>query len=257
MEGQWKAVLQREPRRPGDPSDLLLHKVVPNPEDPQSDVSWGWAAEHAGRPRFYVGGIDWFVGRTGASADLVSSHRQKAVQEAEASKWTRPASWQAQVQLELKADWSAISRQQFYHGVKGRPMTFAKACLFILSCELTLCDFEDSAGGNPSEGQDVYRHMAIIPACWNIDEFRKQFVDYLAENPRNIEDLVRQTDQFDSRVLFELASGCTVTFDTARKIKAYCDAAFPGRLGELRVRAGKVLGRMKAAESEYISLMRL
>ena len=99
--------------------------------------------------------------------------------------------------------------------------------------------------------------MAIIPACWNINDFNTEYLNrQIKFNPSFLNELANHVKQSDTEVFQELAAGHTVTFRTANGIKDFCNGR-PGRepLGKIRSRAGRnLLGTKRAADCEDLGL---
>lgn len=263
-----------EARRPDFADQLLLYPVNDDPDVEPAECTEAWAEEHALRQRFYITGVRWFRDVTGSNTDAIARVRKKAVELAKRSEWTTLRNTPKHIAREIRKQFHAISIQQFYNVTAGRPVFFPKACLFILACEIVLQEMideqnelsdeelaaqeaEDEEVVVPAEiltGQEVYRHMRINGACWNINGLNLNFIkDKLNVDPSLMEGLPEATYQTDFEVFYQHARGHTLTYPTARAIRDFSrneESGFDG-LGRLRSTAGrKILGTENAASHE-------
>lgn len=244
--------------------------VTAEPLAPNARCDSDWTKESAGKQRFYVGGWATFVNLTGIKIDHIVSYKEKAIAEAKAEKWPKMRDASPQIVSGMANDWSTISRPQMFSCGKGRAIIFPKAALFILACELALSDYLANGKGNrnkkaqaasevaaPESEIWVYNNMGILPAVWNINDFNNSYIEQHLKIDAQFLNRLRDHSEQDNLELFhDLAAGHTVSYETADKIKSYCDnqRGFE-KLGKVRARAGKgVLGTKKASENEEVSL---
>ena len=254
--------------RPKHAEGLLLEPIC---EDPRGQLASDarWASEHCLEKRFFVGGIEWFSDVTGMSTLHLSSFRSQATALSRRLDWPSMNGARGGVVQRARGQWGKIAPQQFFNVAKSRPVQFPKAALYILACELALqslvenpysANDEGDAHVVPSHirsGEEVYNHMAIIGACWNINDFNSRYLSRVREKyPNFISELADQFDiQQPTELFSELAAGHTVTFDTAITIKQYSEVRGEP-LGNVRFKSGqKLLGTKQAAPSEIISLV--
>lgn len=255
------AAQQRPARRPALAEHLLIYPIAPNPYDPSAIMDSDWAREHAGIPRFYVGGVHWFLHVTQLSMAKIAAYRNQAPIEAKKAGWNAMPGTPLEMVEALRAYWGAIARQQFYSIAGACAVNFPKAALFLLACELALTDLIYSSDDSVSDrisipkhitsGEYIYQHMAIVPSCWNINDFNScYYTNNFAEKLGLLRKLADYAGQSESNVLSELASGHTVTFATAEKIQEFClhTSSGCGPVGRIRSRAGRILGSKKAAD---------
>jgi hypothetical protein len=258
--------------RPSSPTDLLLHHISGDPHAKDAAMETDWAKEHAAVPRFYVGGLSWFLELTLLNAEKLAAYRDQAPRDAKKIDWHKMAGTPGNVVKDLQGQWGAISRQQYYSVLKSRAVNFPKAALFLLSCELALQSLidaqqarkhhrdEDAEPDSPripktiTAGHCIYQRMAIIPACWNINDFNAKYIErHVAFKSSFLDQLAKHAKQSDATVFSQLASGYTVTFRTANCVKAWCEKNGCEPLGKIRCRAGKnLLGTKKAADLEEL-----
>ena len=259
---------KRPAKRPALSTDLLLHIIAPDPFEEGATMDLQWAEEHATKPRFFVGGIPWFRDLTLLKAEDIGAYRKRAAGKAKSVGWTEMRDLPPHVVNKLYKQWESIAWQQYYEAIQERPVTFIKAVLFLLSCELALQELVDKqklrkrpnyAGDAEgpelskeiSSGETIYQHMAIIPACWNINDFNTSYIDdQVAADSSFLKKLGKHTGQQDLDVFADLGSGHTVTFVLAQQVKEFCDTLRPP-LKEIRCRAGRgKLGSKRASKRE-------
>jgi hypothetical protein len=248
------SVFPHPSERPKSYDGLLLVPITHDQPRP-SDKSYPyWEEDHADKRHFYLGGFSSFM-RSGAVADVKELHEFAAdalevVQDLRG--WTdMPGPRDA---------WTEFSYNQVRHAKNGMPLYFQKAAIVLLCCELSI---RERLNGNKERralkiehksGADVYRYMRIIPACWNIDDFNKAYLDRLEDaHPGAKAALCDAAGQTSIRVIEELADGYTVTRETAAAIKAFIDERYPKfPVGRVRARPGKRLGRKHASDKEAL-----
>jgi hypothetical protein len=192
-------------------------------------------------------------------AERIASYKERAAAEAKEAKWTEMPGTPRNVVSDLRGHWGAISRQQYFNVMNLRAVNFPKAALFLLSCELALQELinQQESVIPFTSGACIYQHMAIIPACWNINDFNTEYLNRQTKfNSTFLNELANHVSQSDPEVFKELAAGHTVTFRTANGIKHYCNGGH-GRepLGKIRSRAGRnLLGTKRAADCEELGL---
>ena len=267
--------LDLKPIRPEHAEGLLLYPIADDPLSPGATSDEKWAKEHCLEQRFYVGGWEWFVDLTGISIQKLTEYKKRAALEAKSSGWPALNGATGGIVTKAKGQWGAIAPQQFFNVAKNRPVLFPKAALFILACELALSDLLEARenpddpryaalaeedvqiSGEITTGCEVYRHMSIVGACWNINDFNNSYVQKKIELvPTCFLELSSQFDEQQPTALFEeITAGHTITYPTARKIKDYADNTSPPEVGDVRAKSGKkLLGTKKAAPSEIVSL---
>jgi hypothetical protein len=267
------AKLKRLPKRPASLIDLLVHVIAPNPFESRATMDTEWAAQHAATPRFRIGGMQWYRDMTGLNGDDLFKFSGDAVKAAKSCGWKDMLGIPRSVARKLEIHWDSTARPQYFVAIKGHPLSFVKAAQILLSCELALQSLVDQQEGEQkakkrsasdsvtrrpellseiSSGKEIYQHMALIPACWNINDFNANYLESrTAAVPSFIEQLAAYTGQTDFTVFDALAAGNTVTYGLARKIKEFCDPNKP--LGQIRCRRGKgILGSKRAAELEEL-----
>lgn len=262
----------RAPKRPALATGLFLHVIAANPFAENAVMDPRWAEEHARVPRFRIGGTPWFRDLTLLKAEALSGYSKKASNRAKSCGWTKMEDLPRAEASNLYGEWESIAKQQYYAAIQQRPVTFVKAVLFILSCELALQEIVDRqkafrrGNANPDEmpaielprevssGEFVYRHLAIIPACWNINDFNAKYLETRAgEDAGFLEALGGHTEQSDIETFHPLAAGHTVTYRLAERVKQFCDDAKP-HVGQIRCRAGRgVLGSKRATHIEELA----
>jgi hypothetical protein len=264
----------RPAERPALASGLLLHKICENPGAETAQLDEDWAGEHAGMLRFFVGGIDWFSNLTLMSMDSLFSRKDRTLELAERCGWSKMSDAKPIDAETLRAQWTAIARPQYFNAGQKRAMNFPKAALFILSCELAIQDLLEQITSRPENSERyaklksevvapeyVYKHMAIVPACWNVNDFNSKYLLRRVEARQGfLAQLAVYASQSGGRVFHQLADGQTVTFRTAARVKHFCDSSLDGcdPLGQIRSRRGRggkgMLGSKRSAESEDIDL---
>jgi hypothetical protein len=258
----------RDAKRPALATDLLLHIIAPDPFEPGATMDPQWAEEHALKPRFFVGGLPWFRSLTLLNAEGLGAYRKHSSNRAKSIGWADMKGLPRHVVSPLYKQWESIAWQQYYEAIQQRPVTFVKAALFLLSCELALQELIDTqklrkrpsytvgADGPEvpkeiSSGEAVYQHMAIVPACWNVNDFNIEYINgHMASDSFFLKKLGKHTKQNDADVFTDLGSGHTVTFTLAQQVKEFCDKLRPP-VREIRCRVGKgKLGSRRASKRE-------
>lgn len=250
---------RRAAERPRSAEELLIHPICDNPAAPRGAMDVDWVREHAAKPRFYVGGLEWLVDLTGLSTETIATYKQAAADEISRTNWRDNLSPSVLVRQRLRGLWGAIARQQYFEVAKGRPVLFPKAVLFIISCELALQDMIDRRGLPEGEqafasGAEVYRHMAVVPACWHVTNFDRSYLSSRASGSRDfMRDLSNHAGQARPEVFEDMASGHTVTYSTADLISQFCSQH--DLAGSPRCSVGRTaLGTKQASPHEMIGL---
>lgn len=263
---------KREAKRPTWLTDLLIHVIAQNPHAEGVKMDTEWSAQHVESPRFRIGGMGWFRDVTGVNGDDLVAASADAAKLAKNCGWTDMPGISPTVARKVQGHWTSTGRPQYFTAIAGKPLSFVKAAQIILACELTLEKLLKQQGieSKPkrraanadvklperldeiSSAQEIYQHMAIIPACWNLNDFNTPYLEKrIAGDSKFLDQLATYTGQTDHGVFAELASGFTVTYGLAEKVKAFCDSSKD--LGQIRCRKGKgILGTKRAAELEEI-----
>lgn len=272
---QTVADKERRDERPEHAEDLLLYPIADDPDSSGAVCDGDWVKEHALDQRFYIGGLDWFTSITGYGAARIADYRYRAVSEARNSNWPAMKSNSTLLLRQLKSQWDAISIQQYFNVTASRAVNFPKASLFLISCEIALQDLLGQVDSHSSDdlgpaefsdellrisrdqsasGSLVYRHMAVVAACWNVNDFTEHYVqEQVSLRPDFLMKLSNHTRQSSIDLFLQLAKGHTVTYPTARDVKSYCENPdfASARVREVRVRSGRTgLGKLKAADKE-------
>ncbi|MBI1186190.1 MAG: hypothetical protein GC206_02490 [Alphaproteobacteria bacterium] len=255
--GDYRDTLRAFPRRAERPKTYGSLLSVPITHDsPRTDDGCYpfWEEDHADKRHFYLGGFNHFM-RSGAVGDVKELHvfskdALELVQDLRG--WTdMPGPRDA---------WTEFSYNQVRHAKNGMPLYFQKAAIVMLCCELAM---RDRIKGKKERSrlriehedeQQIYLYMSIIPACWNIDDFNRAYLDRLEDaHPGAKAQLCDAAGQTSIRVIEELADGYTVTRATAAAIKDFVDKTYPRfPLGRVRARPGKRLGRRHASDKEAL-----
>lgn len=252
------ALRPRPVGRPANYRDLLLHPIH---EDPSLGYADGWEKRHAVFRRFYVGGIDWFENNAGLNANQVAEHRNTALERFKELNQKRAINWRSipGLQADKQRYWDGLARQQFNAAYGLSPMYLSKALLVMLTCEIAV-EAALRQGKLPNimapfirSPEDIYQRMAILPACWNVNRFRRLH-GLLEKDPQALMELASACGQDEVEFLDELAKGSTVTFATASAIRKYCLDHQIDLGGDPKVReaSGKYLGKSDASKSERV-----
>ena len=249
--------------RPKDVQDLLLIPVADDPTSCGETWRGQWVAENGTKKRFYVGGLDWFLTEARLTVDQLVNYKNDAVAEAKLCKWADIPGSPALARREMRKHWESIAKPQFYAAKKSEALLFAKCSLLLLTCEIALWDQINRKNSNLSgevpisdeitTGEVIYRHMAIVPACWNVNAFNEKYIEKQSEIRSDFKSKLAESCGQDEEVIDDLASGNTVCYPTAKDIWTYCSNPENASEGvkEIRVTEGKKkLGSLKASESE-------
>ncbi|MET1416810.1 hypothetical protein ABVF61_31430 [Roseibium sp. HPY-6] len=241
---------QRQAVRPANYEDLLFHPIADDPTTSGASCYSNWEFDHGTQPRFYVGGVLWFMRSTSLNANSLAGYKEEAVQAvSDRTNWSdMPNS---------NNNWTGqIARQQFNAARNHKPLFFQKAAVIIMACELAAEKMLASGRTlqDINAAEDIYRFMSIIPACWNINDFDADFYNqHIAKDKAAQETLRRASKQSQKTVIAELANGHTVTYETARAIKSSIDDDLPDNVnvGDVRARPGKQkLGHKRTSDYE-------
>lgn len=245
------AAQKRPAKRPEFYADLLLHPVATDPTD-GSGCYDDWEFDHGSMQRFYVGGMRWYFRQTGLNANVLAGFRRDALR-----------------QVKKRTDWGSmpnsnqmwkqdIARPQFNVAARGDPLFFQKAAIILMACELALEEAleEGEEVKDIKKPEDIYQKMSIIPACWNVNDFNIGFYEKLRKAEPDVPGKLQNAAAQESASVFEhLSNGNTVTFETAKAVKAEIDGnCGPDfNVGNVRAKPGvKRLGKQKASEFETI-----
>lgn len=240
----------RSKKRPSSYDELLFNPVSDNPEASQAECYQDWEFDHGSHSRFYVGGFRWFLRQTGWSANQISEFARAAVETV-----NQETNWHEMPESgEL---WSQpVARVRFNSVKNGEPQRFAKAAMVVMACELAVADALNNGREfkEIESPEDIYGKMTIIPACWNIDDFNQKTLAQIDQTPGAMEAIKAETGQRNSKVFEQLASGNAVTWETANKLKKFLERSEMEHLkvGEVRARPGRMLGRKKASDEEEV-----
>jgi hypothetical protein len=268
MSFQQEIEKQKRPaKRPATLPELLIQIIAPNPEASGAVMDSAWSAEHVGVPRFRIGGMQWFRDVTKLNGEDILRFRERALELAVTCGWAEMVGVTRAMAAKQEINWKSASRQQFFDGIAARPLLLVRAAQVLLACELALQDLIEKGGvsaaartdGRPKELADfasslqMYQHMALIPVCWNLSDFNESYLNTRLEaDPAFLDDLAFATQQMDHSVFRQLASGHTVTYSLAKKIKEFCDPRKP--VGQIRCRKGyDKIGKKRAAFLEEIA----
>ncbi len=239
-------------------ADFLVQPVADDPTKANASYE-NWEFDHASHRRFFVGGMRWFLRTTDLKAVDLTRYTDAAV---------RAAAIRPQVVNMPNSDdkWNALSRNQIRAAREKEPMFFQKAVLTIIACELALADLLNSdkrsrlVASGVSDASDVYRHMAVVPAVWNIDNFSTAYDAIKRSGPDAIGQLLAAAGQRSPEVFEGLAGisgkGATVTYETARRIRDGISALPLANtfVGKVRASPGNFLGRGNAMAEEEAEL---
>lgn len=242
----------RSSRRPKEADELLLFKIADDPEESDARSYEDWEFDHGASKRFYVGGFRWFMRNTKLNASTLAVKYKAEVPEAlrDRTDWTSMP--------DPKNAWSQIARIQFSAASNQKPMFFQKAAMVLMACELAV---EEMLKGNIDTGEikkpeDIYTTMSVVPACWNINDFTEEFLEKLGKSSQGVSTL-KQSTGLSSKALEQVASGYTVTWQTANKIKSTLEEQYHQdvTVGRVRSKPGrKRLGKKAASEYESVDL---
>lgn len=241
----------RTAARPENYEALLFHPIADDPTATDATCYPNWEFDHGLQRRFYVGGILWFLRSARINANSLAGFKDDAI-----------------VAVRERTDWSnmpnsnnnwtgQIARQQYNAARNHTPLFFQKAAIVIMSCELAAEAM--LANGRVLQDidtpQDIYRFMSVIPACWNVNDFNKDFYNqYVAKDKAAQEKLKVAATLSQKAVLWDLADGHTVTYETAKAVKEAIDQDFPEdvNVGEVRSKPGKKnLGKKRTSDYEF------
>lgn len=236
------------PVRPVEYEALLSEPIIDHPGS--AECYAGWEHHHGNKMRFYVGGWAWFTKVSGLHrpSDMVP-HGELAVEIAgTATNWLRMPG--------PRGIWAQCGLPQFRFVPAVKALYFQKAALILLACELALQDLANRGllpdGVSPL---DVYVHMAIIPACWHIDDFDKSALDQINKLPDVKKNLRETAKQSRRNFIDNLPSGYTVTLRTAVAVKSFCDEHVPSlQLGAVNAKPVAPLGTRHASDTETVEV---
>lgn len=191
--------------RPGDFKELLSHTDFAVP---------GWQAHFTGNRFFYLEGV-------GAALRLFQT---------DSAAFLKNEGYmdEAVLQPELQEDWSIQSGVNLTprvslprtRNIKDlAPTHFQKSVACMVAIELAL---EDKVRGISPFW--VYDYMRIKPAVYNIRKFGKDKLELLRNDYQGFDDdVVEAAGQNHAQLLDDLATGKSVTYPTAARIKQYLD----------------------------------
>jgi hypothetical protein len=238
--------------RPKSHGDLLLEPI---PYD-------GWEEDHAEDRRFYLAGVVWFKRTFKAKQKTVDLARDQAHRRVLAlTKWHLMSDPEGYWKKEL-------GRPQVLSVFAGEPISFAKAAQVLMACEIVVENILSEKEKEPavfaergltlpdgfSKAEHLHRYMGILPACWNIDGFNKEFLEKVRHH-RNKDPHKEIADAIGLRspyAVAELTRGHTVTRLVAENIQSVASGfEVPDNyLGQVRARPGRKLGKKSASEFE-------
>ena len=234
------------PERPKDCVELLRRPISSDGKFPNYH---GWELDHGQRQRFFVDGMRWFQLNSGIHrAGILASYGERATEFAR-----KHTIWPQM--LNSGNHWDSCSEVQFRNARGVKPVFYQKASLVILACELAIRDrIENGLPHTPGlVPSDVYKNMGIIPSCCHIDDFSKSVFDALEKIPNAINAIRDTAGQLERGFLKHLATGYTVTFETATAVKKFLDENHP-ELGVGGVNASPTnsLGNKQASDVQHI-----
>lgn len=212
----------------------------------------GWEADHWSSKRFYVAGLSWLQNASRLNQGQITEFREKANSAIQHGDIWRNDS-------EPAVTWDReFGKPQLHQAFAGKPISFANAAKIILACELALEEllrsgraperlaFVQSAG-------EIYRHMAIVPAVYNIDNFCEPYIKQAeSTSERFYSALMEQAKLRGTAVIHDLAAGGTVTHATAKNIRDHAPEVPAYPLGRVRAKPGRHLGKGSASIHEEI-----
>lgn len=232
---------------------LLLHPVRARDSEPGTagDSYANWKLDHARTAQFYVVGFNWLRAINGRTeANYYHSFGAEAFKKAGALGWSQ----------ELRTDFRVpLSYNQFRNAlILRRPMFFGHAAQILLAFELALADAikkKDYAGN----ATDVYDHVRILPACYNVDGLNRKTVGDMRSLVDGFDrEILAASGQVDPALIDEIANGNCVTRRTARAIRLRTleltkAAGARFTVGDVRGAPGRDnLGRKSASLAESI-----
>lgn len=249
MAGKTKVTAGPAPERPENVIELL-----------SEDVSYrGWEKESASRPRFYLRGVTWLL-RTYGTLD-VSNFKQYFEPAVELIKneteWSSQLLASPQDRKAYASGWDEKpSYNQALRAFNSRDaVVFFKAVQFIAISEVALRDV--ATKGVDVDPLEVYSRMSIQPACFNVDDFNTNRLTRLRTNVNDFDRRALEAcDQSNPKMLDQLATGYTVTRQTAEKLKDFIDGndETDEVVGKVRYQSGKQsLGKKRASSFELVS----
>jgi hypothetical protein len=240
----------RPHKRPTAYEALLFEPIADAPSNAGPSYT-NWEFDHGRTPRFYVGGLLWFM-RVSGIPDIQSlaEYGSRAVEEVE-----KNTIWAAMPNS--GENWKDCSLNQFRYARLGRAVYFQKAALVIVACEIALTETTNDGRivDKSVSPDDVHHHMSIVPAVWNIDSFNPEYLTDLNHRHPNAKGALRDAaGQRSTDVIDRMAEGYTVTSSTALDVKKYIDGNFREHpVGNVRAHPGrKRLGRLRATDDEIV-----
>ncbi len=238
---EWRSELS-EP--PSNPIDLLM--------EPVTDAGWEFGL---GKKRiFLIHGIKWFrsavLGKKLSVSDAAMYIKDMKQRLSLREDWTN-----------LSFDWTApFSPRQFIDAAspaKLVPLQFDKAVQVLLLCEVIADELHKNYQGT-LVGNDVYRSMAILPACFYIHDFDREALRRASEAvPQLLTKLREATRQRSTQVFRDMAEGKTVTKWLAEATRAALINEAPDlELGSVDFRVRKNV-TFRASEYEEICISQI
>lgn len=222
----------------GRPSQLADLFFMGKPYD-------GWEVFNRSSNRFFVVNLTYVISALSLNHTSSGDYFRKALLEIGEN-----TEWPAQANVEFQT-----SHTQVYPTERSKAKTLGRAACIIVAMEM--------AAKDKAPGLDVYDHLRIIPAWSFIDDFdmaalhdieQRYKVDSKAPQGLSFrEHVLRESGQFEPRLLEQMATGYCVTEYVAERIR---EAILPwepygGRLGPVRsageARTSDILGSRNAA----------
>lgn len=271
--------LKLQPRqfdsRPTHYTEFLLHPIADDP----TKATWypDWEHDHGDARRFFVGGMQWFLRRSGFKARELEPFAKAAVAEVK----KLPTMENVKEMPNSGDHWNALSRNQIKAARDKEPMFIQKCILLIIACELAtaaaLEAFAQKKGADATlvlrgkaldkagvtSATMIYSKMAVVPAVWNINDFYRTYEELAKLGPAALSDVTSGAGQRSVRILEGLGCfdqkpkgvGRTVTYTTARKVRAAVKELYSTVwVGGIRATPGQRHGRGKAMAEEVIDI---
>jgi hypothetical protein len=262
------ALYPRVSGRPAHYEGLFIHAIN---DDPRTSGTFmpDWEITHTPRQRFVLGGAGWFLNNTGLNSTRLSEYRERGIERFHELAAKGAINWYAIPGMQGNPGryWREMSRQQFNNTFNGSAVYLSKLMYVMMTCEVAVEDLlrrkhslNNVPGPKINAPEDIYAVMSVIPVCWNVNKFNANSVEHMrSKDPQFLVKVARACGQREDEIfLNELATGSTVSFETALGVYDYCIT--PGNyvdlLGEVpRVRAapGRYLGVGNAASGEKIN----
>lgn len=242
----------------GDPG------ILPHLQEVGATTSYDdWKTDHQAAPRFHILGLRRFTDLLGLNqADFAGFKVSPVGKNTELRRKVIDfindnTDWPSE-----EIDWSdELGRPQCNRAFQTKPLSLDKAIYLMADAELIVAFALENQAALPLPGEVknsewIYSQIALLPACYNVDDFGEHTLNALKTEDANalgsLRDAARQREQY---VISDMVAGMTVTRRTASMVKAFIDQNYRSvRVGEVRARPGQRLGQLRASENETIVL---